>query len=99
MSTSISDFSNEWKGAHIRFYSMESFTRMLNVCGFSIEGVKSNNDASIFDGLDAFGGYGMQHATTWLRRKLPRIARLGFLEDVWPSLFAPHIIVRARKLQ
>jgi alpha-maltose-1-phosphate synthase len=97
MSTSISDFSNEWKGAHIRFYSMESFTRMLGVCGFGIESVKSNHDASIFDGLDAFGGYGMQHATTWLRRKLPRAARLAFLEDVWPSLFAPHIIVRARK--
>lgn len=97
MSTSISDFSNEWKGAHIRFYSLDSFSRMLNVCGFRVESVKSNQDASIFDGLDAFGGYGMQHATTWLRRKLPRAAKLAFLQDLWPSLFAPHIIVRARK--
>ncbi len=97
LSTSISDFSNEWKGAHIRFYSLKSFQRMLEVSGFEIESVCSNGDASIFDGLDAFGGYGMQHATTFLRRELPRIARLAFLEDLWPSLFAPHIIVRARK--
>ncbi|MDP4287616.1 MAG: glycosyltransferase [Bacteroidota bacterium] len=97
LSTSISDFSNEWKGAHIRFYSLQSFRRMLEVCGFEIESVRSNGDASIFDGLDALGGYGMQHATTLLRRKLPRFARLAFLENVWPSLFAPHIIVRARK--
>ncbi|SRR5579883_210518 len=97
MSTSISDFSNEWKGAHIRFYSLKSFTRMLDVCGFEIESVQSNGDGSIFDGLDAFGGYSMQHASSFLRRKLPRPMKLAMLENIWPSLFAPHIIVRARK--
>ena len=97
MSTSISDFSNEWKGAHIRFYSLASFRRMLEVSGFAIDRVRSNKDASIFDGLDAFGGYGMQHLSTLLRRKLPRPLRLAFLENIWPSLFAPHIIVWARK--
>ena len=97
MSTSITDFSNEWKGAHIRFYSLKSFTRMFEVSGFQIESVRSNGDASIFDGLDAFGGYSMQHVTSLLRRKLPRAARLAFLEEMMPSLFAPHIIIRARK--
>jgi glycosyltransferase involved in cell wall biosynthesis/2-polyprenyl-3-methyl-5-hydroxy-6-metoxy-1,4-benzoquinol methylase len=99
MSTSITDFENEWKGAHIRFYSMRSFTRMLQVAGFDIERVGSNQDASIFDGLDAVGGYFTQHFTTLLRAKLPRLLKLSFLEDVWPSLFAPHLIVRARKPQ
>ena len=97
LSTSISDFSNEWKGAHIRFYSLKSFRRLLEVCGFEIESVQSNGDGSIYDGLDAFGGYGMQHATSFLRRRLPRFLRLGFLENLLPSLFAPHLIVRARK--
>lgn len=97
LSTSITDFENEWMGAHIRFYSLASFTRMLEVAGFEVEQVRSNGDASIFDGLDAVGGYMMQHFTTLLRAKLPRALKLSFLEDLWPSLFAPHIIVRARK--
>ncbi len=97
LSTSISDFSNEWKGAHIRFYNLASFTRLLEVCGFQIEFVRSNGDASIFDGLDSLGGYSMQHVSSFLRRRLPRVLRAAFLENVWPSLFAPHIIVRARK--
>jgi SAM-dependent methyltransferase len=97
MSTSITDFENEWKGAHIRFYSLDSFRRMLEVSGFTVESVRSNRDASIYDGLDAFGGYFTQHFTTLLRAKLPRALKLSFLEDVWPSAFAPHIILRARK--
>ncbi len=97
LSTSVSDFSNEWKGAHIRFYKLASFRRMLEVCGFRIARLRSNADASIFDGLDAFGGYGMQHVSSLLRRRLPRPLRLAFLENVWPSLFAPHLIVWARK--
>ncbi len=99
MSTSISDFSNEWSGAHIRFYSLASFRRMLEISGFGVERVRSNEDASIFDGLDAFGGYGMQHLSTFLRRRLPRPLRLAFLEKLWPSMFAPHIIIWARKPQ
>jgi glycosyltransferase involved in cell wall biosynthesis/2-polyprenyl-3-methyl-5-hydroxy-6-metoxy-1,4-benzoquinol methylase len=98
MSTSITDFANEWKGAHIRFYSMRSFTRMLEVAGFKIENLTSNGDASIFDGLDAVGGYTTQQVTTMLRKKLPGPMKLSFLQDVWPSAFAPHLIVRARKL-
>jgi SAM-dependent methyltransferase len=97
LSTSITDFSNEWKGAHIRFYSLKSFRRMLDVCGFRVESIRSNGDASIFDGLDAFGGYATQQLSSLLRRKLPRTLRLAFLENLWPSLFAPHIIVWARK--
>lgn len=97
LSTSISDFSNEWKGAHIRFYNLASFSRLLEVCGFHIESIRSNGDASIFDGLDAFGGYGMQHISSFLRRTLPRALRAAFLENAWPSLFAPHLVVRARK--
>jgi glycosyltransferase involved in cell wall biosynthesis/ubiquinone/menaquinone biosynthesis C-methylase UbiE len=97
LSTSITDFENEWMGAHIRFYSLDSFRRMLEVAGFGVEQVRSNGDASIFDGLDAAGGYMTQHFTTLLRAKLPRALKLSFLEDVWPSLFAPHLIVRARK--
>ena len=97
LSTSITDFANEWEGAHIRFYSLHSFKRMLEVSGLKVESVRSNRDSSIFDVLDAFGGYFTQHFSTLLRRKLPRVARLAFLEDIWPSLFAPHIILRARK--
>lgn len=97
LSTSISDFSNEWKGAHIRFYNLNSFSRLFEVCGFQIESVRSNGDSSLFDGLDAFGGYGMQHASSLLRRRLPRALRFAFLENFWPSVFAPHLIVWARK--
>ncbi len=97
LSTSISDFSNEWKGAHIRFYNLKSFTRLFEVCGFHVESVRSNGDSSIFDGLDAFGGYGMQHTSSFLRRRLPRALRFAFLEKMLPSLFAPHLIVWARK--
>jgi SAM-dependent methyltransferase len=97
LSTSITDFGNEWKGAHIRFYSLRSLSRMFQVSGFEIESIKSNRDASIFDGLDAFGGYITQHLSTLLRRRLPRALKLAFLEEVWPSLFAPHLIVRVRK--
>jgi glycosyltransferase involved in cell wall biosynthesis/2-polyprenyl-3-methyl-5-hydroxy-6-metoxy-1,4-benzoquinol methylase len=97
LSTSISDFSNEWKGAHIRFYNLRSFTRLFEVCGFQVESVRSNGDSSIFDGLDAFGGYMAQHASSFLRRRLPRALRLGFLENVMPSIFAPHLILWVRK--
>jgi glycosyltransferase involved in cell wall biosynthesis/SAM-dependent methyltransferase len=97
LSTSITDFSNEWKGAHIRFYNLRSFTRMLEIAGLQVESARSNQDASIFDGFDAFGGYMTQHVTSALRKKLPRALRLAFLENIWPSLFAPHIVVRARK--
>ena len=97
LSTSITDFANEWKGAHIRFYSKESFSRMLEVSGFWIESIRSNGDASIFDGFDALGGYITQQTTTMLRAKLPSVLKLGFLQNIWPSAFAPHIIVWARK--
>jgi alpha-maltose-1-phosphate synthase len=97
LSTSISDFSNEWKGAHIRFYNLKSFSRLFEVCGFQIESIRSNGDSSLFDGLDAFGGYGMQHTSSLLRRHLPRALRFAFLEHLWPSVFAPHLIVWARK--
>lgn len=97
LSTSITDFSNEWKGAHIRFYNQRSLTRMLEVAGFKVENVHSNGDSSIFDAMDAFGGYFTQHASTMLRRNLPGVLKLSFLQDVWPSLFAPHLIVWAKK--
>jgi glycosyltransferase involved in cell wall biosynthesis/2-polyprenyl-3-methyl-5-hydroxy-6-metoxy-1,4-benzoquinol methylase len=97
MSTSITDFANEWKGAHIRFYSKRSITRMLEVAGFTIEDVHSNGDSSIFDAMDSVGGYWTQHASTLLRRNLPGALKLSFLEDVWPSLFAPHLIIWAKK--
>ncbi len=97
LSTSISDFSNEWKGAHIRFYNLKSFSRLFEVCGFQIESVRSNGDSSIFDGFDAFGGYGMQHTSSLLRRRLPRALRFAFLENLWPSVFAPHLILSVRK--
>jgi len=97
LSTSISDFSNEWKGAHIRFYNLRSFSRLFEVCGFKVETVRSNGDASIFDGLDALGGYSMQQFSSMLRRRLPRAMRFAFLEDMWPSLFAPHLILWVRK--
>lgn len=99
LSTSITDFGNEWKGAHIRFYNERSITRMLEVCGFEVEEVRSNGDGSIFDGLDALGGYITQHASTALRRRLPPALKLSFLQDLWPSMFAPHLIIWARKPQ
>lgn len=97
LSTSITDFSNEWKGAHIRFYNKHSISRMLEVAGFEIEDVHSNGDSSIFDALDSVGGYFTQHASTFLRKHLPGALKLSFLEDVWPSLFAPHLIIWAKK--
>ncbi|HEY3875827.1 MAG TPA: methyltransferase domain-containing protein, partial [Candidatus Kapabacteria bacterium] len=97
LSTSISDLTNEWKGAHIRFYNLKSFSRLFEVNGLRVESVRSNGDASIFDGMDAFGGYAMQHASSFLRRRLPRAMKLAFLEDLWPALFAPDIILWARK--
>jgi len=97
LSTSITDLSNEWKGAHIRFYNKKSFSRLFETAGFKVESIKSNRDSSIFDSLDAFGGYFTQLFSSILRKKLPRLLRLAFLEDMWPSLFAPHLIVRVRK--
>ena len=97
LSTSITDFSNEWKGAHIRFYNKSSITRMLEVAGFEITDVHSNGDASIFDAIDSVGGYFTQHASTFLRRNLPGVLKLQFMEDVWPSMFAPHLIIWAKK--
>lgn len=97
LSTSITDVSNEWKGAHIRFYNERAFTRLLETSGFTIEKLGSNGDSSIFDVLDAFGGHWMQHLTSQIRKRVPGPLRLSFLQNIYPSLFAPHFIVWARK--
>ncbi len=93
---SITDHSDPWRGDHIRFFNVRSLTNLLRACGFELIKVQSNGECSIFDGLAAMGK-APAHLSNLIRSKLPSSLRLAFLGDHWPSLFAPHLVIVARK--
>lgn len=93
---SVSDFSNPWRSDHIRFFDLKSFTELLICAGFEIENVRSNEDTSIFDVLSILGAPG-RFLSSLLNKKMPSLLKLSFLGNIFPRLFAPHLIVVAKK--
>jgi SAM-dependent methyltransferase len=93
--TSPFDPNNRFAGAHIRFFSLREFKKLLRAAGFSIVETIPHSSCSIFDALWVYGrlvGLSIQ-----LKSRVPYVLRLGFLEKVWPSLFAQHIMLVVRK--
>jgi len=91
-----SDFTNPWKSPHIRFFNLGTLIGLLRACGFEATVVRSKSDSSIFDLLGLFGRPG-RFVSRHLAERLPRWAKLAFLGDVWPSVFAPGLLVVARR--
>lgn len=92
----VADFANPWKAPHIRFFNVGRLVAMLEASGMQVSSVKSKADPSIFDGLEVLGGPG-RFLARQLRERVPRSLRLAFLGDVWPSLFAPGLLVLAQR--
>ncbi len=92
----VTDYSNPWMAPHIRFFSRGSLERLLKANGFIIERVRSKADPSLLDGLDMFGGVG-RFLGRQLKRWIPPVLQGSFLGDLWPALFAPGLIVLARR--
>jgi len=82
---------NPFAGAHIRFFSLRTFKQLLRMSGFEVVEVIPHASCSIFDLLWVVGRW--VRASMWLKEKVPYAMRLGFLENVWPSLFAQHIML------
>jgi SAM-dependent methyltransferase len=91
-----SDFANPWRADHIRFFDQKSFARLFEVAGFEIETIKSNGDTSIYDFLSILGAPG-RFLAGLIRNWVTPLLRLAFLGDLFPGLFAPHLIVTVRK--
>lgn len=92
----VLDYANPWKGPHIRFFNRGRLVAMLEASGLQIASVRSKADASIFDGLEVLGAPGRFLARQF-RERAPRLLRMAFLGEVWPSLFAPGLLVVARR--
>jgi hypothetical protein len=63
----------------------------MRAAGFEVVEVIPHSSCSIFDALWVIGrlvGFSMR-----LKQRVPYVLRLGFLEKVWPSLFAQHIML------
>jgi SAM-dependent methyltransferase len=93
--TSYYDPANPFAGAHIRFFSLREFKKMLRMAGFEIEEFIPHSSCSIFDGLWFIGKF--VALSCRLKEKVPYALRLGFLENIWPNVFAQHIMLVARK--
>lgn len=89
------DPSNQWAGAHIRFFNVRSFKKMLVASGLEIVDVFPEGDCSIFDVLWTVAK--LNPLTAWLKANVPGPLRLKFLERIFPGLFAQHIVLVARK--
>jgi SAM-dependent methyltransferase len=89
------DPQNPWAGAHIRFFSIREFKKMLRAAGFTVEEFIPHSSCSIFDALWFIGK--LVATTQWLKAHIPYALRLGFLEHIWPSLFAQHIMLVVKK--
>mgnify|MGYP001167493564 CR=1 FL=1 len=92
----VTDFANPWKAPHIRFFTKGSLTALLRASGLEVEWVRSKADPSLFDGLEVFGGVG-RFLARQLQRRLPAALRGAFLGNRWPAVFAPGLIVLARR--
>lgn len=82
---------NPWAGAHIRFFSLREFKKMLSAAGFEVREVIPHGSCSIFDTLWVIGK--CVELSCRLKEQVPYALRLGFLEKIWPSLFAQHIML------
>jgi len=89
------DPANPFAGAHIRFFSLREFKKMLRMAGFEIEEFIPHSSCSIFDGFWFIGK--LVALSCRLKEKIPYVLRLGFLEKIWPNVFAQHIMLVARK--
>ncbi len=87
--------NNPFAGAHIRFFNLRTFKQLLRMAGFEVVEVIPHSSCSVFDLLWVIGRF--LRASMWLKDKVPYAMRLGFLENVWPSLFAQHIMLVAIK--
>jgi SAM-dependent methyltransferase len=89
------DRLNPWAGAHIRFFNLRSFKTLLMTAGFEIVNVVAEGDCSIFDALRPVAK--LIPTCEWIKENIPGPLRLKFLETIAPTLFAPHILLVARK--
>jgi len=83
--------NNPFAGAHIRFFSLRTFKQLLQMSGFEVVEVIPHSSCSIFDLLWVIGKW--VQLSLRLKEKVPYALRLGFLERIWPSLFAQHIML------
>ncbi len=93
--TSAFNPNNPFAGAHIRFFSLHEFKKMFRSAGFSVVETIPHSSCSIFDALWIFGR--LVGLSCQLKSKVPYALRLGFLENLWPSLFAQHIMLVVKK--
>jgi SAM-dependent methyltransferase len=93
--TSYYDPANPFAGAHIRFFSLREFKKMLRMAGFEIEEFIPHSSCSIFDGMWFIGK--LVALSCQLKEKIPYTLRLGFLEKIWPNVFAQHLMLVVRK--
>jgi len=89
------DPKNIFAGAHIRFFGLRHFKMMLKQAGFEIVEVIPHHSCSIFDFLWVIGRF--VNFSNFLKRHIPYALRLGFLEHLWPSMFAQHVLLVVRK--
>jgi len=89
------DPNNPFAGAHIRFFSLRRFRNLMRSAGFEVVEVIPHAACSIFDVFWVVGR--LVKFSCWLKAKLPSPLRLGFMENIWPSLFAQHIMLVAVK--
>ena len=82
---------NPFAGAHIRFFSLRTFKQLLQMSGFEVVEVIPHASCSIFDLLWVVGKW--VQLSLRLKEQVPYALRLGFLERIWPSLFAQHIML------
>lgn len=87
--------NNPFAGAHIRFFGLREFKKLLRAAGFEVVAVIPHGSCSIFDALWVVGKF--VALSCRLKEKIPYALRLGFLEKILPSLCAQHIMLVAVK--
>jgi SAM-dependent methyltransferase len=86
---------NRYNGVHIRYFSTLTLRRLLRDGGFHQITVESFDTSSIWDVFYAAGSFGM--VSEWAQQHLPRPFHLGFLEKIWPAVFAKRLCAIAYK--
>lgn len=81
--------ANPFNGVHIRYFSVWTLRRMLEMAGFRDVSVDPYIRGSVWDIFRVLGP--LSRITRLANRFLPEILHLRFLSDVFPSLFAARI--------
>lgn len=89
------DPANPFASAHIQFFSLRHFKKLLRTPGFDITEFIPHASCSIFDFVWFIGH--LVGLTVWLKKRVPYVLRLGFLEKIWPNVFAQHLMLVAKK--